>query len=77
MNSRPCTDPECDGELRLRVAKKGKYAGQSFWGCSNWKKTGCKVIINENDEFPSQDNTKNDFSTLEYLNTKKREKTFN
>ena len=25
--------PECNSEMILRIAKKGKYAGQKFWGC--------------------------------------------
>jgi very-short-patch-repair endonuclease/predicted RNA-binding Zn-ribbon protein involved in translation (DUF1610 family) len=32
--------PKCGGELIKRVATKGKYAGQKFWGCSNFPK--CK-----------------------------------
>jgi hypothetical protein len=32
--------PKCGGELIERVAKKGQYAGQKFWGCSNFPK--CK-----------------------------------
>jgi very-short-patch-repair endonuclease len=32
--------PKCGGELIKRVATKGQYAGQEFWGCSNFPK--CK-----------------------------------
>jgi hypothetical protein len=32
--------PKCGGELIERVATKGQYAGQTFWGCSNFPK--CK-----------------------------------
>jgi hypothetical protein len=32
--------PKCGGELIERVATKGQYAGQKFWGCSNFPK--CK-----------------------------------
>ena len=32
--------PKCGGELIKRVATKGQYAGQKFWGCSNFPK--CK-----------------------------------
>lgn len=32
--------PKCGGELVKRIAAKGKYAGQTFWGCSNFPK--CK-----------------------------------
>ena len=31
---------KCGGELIERVATKGQYAGQKFWGCSNFPK--CK-----------------------------------
>lgn len=34
--------PKCGGTLVLRNAKKGKYAGQSFFGCSNYPK--CRYI---------------------------------
>ena len=32
--------PKCGGELIKRLATKGQYAGQKFWGCSNFPK--CK-----------------------------------
>ncbi|MBU0768716.1 MAG: topoisomerase DNA-binding C4 zinc finger domain-containing protein, partial [Proteobacteria bacterium] len=32
--------PKCGGELIKRVATKGQYGGQEFWGCSNFPK--CK-----------------------------------
>ncbi len=32
--------PKCEGELIERIATKGQYAGQKFWGCSNFPK--CK-----------------------------------
>ncbi len=28
--------PVCGGELKLRIAKKGKNSGKKFWGCSNF-----------------------------------------
>ena len=34
--------PRCGGKLVLRNAKKGKYAGQSFLGCSNYPR--CRYI---------------------------------
>ncbi len=34
--------PKCGAELIERVATKGQYAGQKFWGCSNFPK--CKFI---------------------------------
>ena len=35
--------PKCGCEMVLRTAKKGKYAGQKFWGCSRFP--GCKSIL--------------------------------
>jgi very-short-patch-repair endonuclease/ribosomal protein L37AE/L43A len=32
--------PKCGGELVKRISTKGQYAGQKFWGCSNFPK--CK-----------------------------------
>ena len=34
--------PKCGGELIQRIATKGQYAGQKFWGCSNFPK--CKFV---------------------------------
>ncbi|MEG1947342.1 MAG: NERD domain-containing protein [Lachnospiraceae bacterium] len=34
--------PKCNGELIVRTAKKGKYAGKQFYGCSNYP--NCKYI---------------------------------
>jgi restriction system protein len=28
--------PKCGSEMVLRTAKKGKYAGQKFWGCTGF-----------------------------------------
>lgn len=39
-NSPVC--PKCGGKLVKRVAIKGQYAGQNFWGCSNFPK--CKFV---------------------------------
>ena len=36
--------PDCGGELILRTAKFGNYAGKKFYGCSNFPK--CKYIRN-------------------------------
>ena len=36
--------PQCGGELVLRVAKKGDFAGNKFYGCSNYPK--CKYVQN-------------------------------
>jgi hypothetical protein len=35
--------PECGGKLVERVSKKGKYAGQRFFGCSNFP--DCREIF--------------------------------
>jgi len=35
--------PKCGSAMKLRTAKKGKYAGQKFWGCSNFP--GCHGIL--------------------------------
>jgi restriction system protein len=35
--------PKCDSEMVLRTAKKGNYAGQKFWGCSEFPK--CRGIL--------------------------------
>ena len=34
--------PKCGGELVERIATKGQYAGQKFWGCSSFPK--CKFV---------------------------------
>ena len=36
--------PQCDGELVLREAKRGKHAGEKFWGCKGYPK--CHYIRN-------------------------------
>lgn len=36
--------PQCGGKLVLRVAKKGDFAGNKFYGCSNYPK--CKYVQN-------------------------------
>jgi len=28
--------PSCNGPMRLRTARKGKHAGQQFWGCASY-----------------------------------------
>jgi hypothetical protein len=35
---------KCGSKMVLRKAKKGGYAGKSFWGCKNFPK--CKGIVN-------------------------------
>lgn len=36
--------PKCGSNMRIRVARNGKYAGRSFWGCSKYP--DCHGIIN-------------------------------
>ena len=36
--------PKCGSEMVLRTAKKGRYAGQKFWGCSAYP--GCRGTLN-------------------------------
>ena len=40
--------PKCGSPLILRVAKKGKYQGQKFWGCSQFP--NCKYVAKKNDQ---------------------------
>ena len=35
--------PQCGGELVLRIAKNGKYAGNRFYGCSRYPR--CRFIV--------------------------------
>ena len=37
------TCPKCDGEMVKRVSKKGKNAGNEFWGCKNFPK--CRGVV--------------------------------
>ena len=36
--------PNCGGQLVIRTATKGTWAGQQFWGCSNYPK--CRYMEN-------------------------------
>lgn len=36
--------PKCGSKMQLRTAKKGKFAGQNFWGCSKYPE--CNSILN-------------------------------
>jgi restriction system protein len=36
--------PACGSEMIVKVARKGKYAGQKFWGCSRFPE--CRTIVN-------------------------------
>lgn len=38
--------PECGEELAIRTARKGSRQGQRFWGCTGWRKSGCRFTIN-------------------------------
>ena len=37
------TCPKCGSEMKMRIARKGKNAGQKFWGCSNYP--DCRGIL--------------------------------
>jgi ssDNA-binding Zn-finger/Zn-ribbon topoisomerase 1 len=39
--AKPC--PKCGSEMALRQAKKGKHAGNQFWGCTNFPK--CRKVL--------------------------------
>ena len=39
------TCPRCDGDMVKRVSKKGKNAGQEFWGCKNFPKCRGSIPI--------------------------------
>ncbi len=36
--------PKCGSKMMLRTAKKGRYAGKNFWGCSKYP--NCNGILN-------------------------------
>ncbi|MBL4761576.1 MAG: NERD domain-containing protein [Gammaproteobacteria bacterium] len=36
--------PKCDSTMVLRESKKGKHAGNKFWGCSTFPK--CRSVVN-------------------------------
>ena len=36
--------PNCGAPMVLRTAGWGKHKGEQFWGCSNYRKTGCRGI---------------------------------
>ena len=38
--------PSCGAKMVLRTARKGRYKGRQFWGCSNYPR--CKEIIDIN-----------------------------
>ncbi len=38
------TCAKCNSEMVMRVAKKGSFAGNKFWGCSSYPK--CRNIVN-------------------------------
>ena len=51
--------PKCGGELIQRAATKGQYAGQKFWGCSNFPK--CKFVKKAEQTAESQSGANLDF----------------
>ena len=38
--------PFCDSAMIKRTARTGPYAGNQFWGCSQWSITGCNGLVN-------------------------------
>lgn len=45
-NENPPQCPNCGATMRLQTARKGKFAGQQFYGCPNWRTTCKGVIVN-------------------------------
>lgn len=41
--------PICGAEMVIKQARKGRYAGKMFYGCSTWSTTKCKGIVNLED----------------------------
>jgi hypothetical protein len=37
--------PHCDSMMKVRLAKRSKYKGQYFWGCSYYFTLGCRGKI--------------------------------
>lgn len=46
----PTVCPQCGATLVRRIAHKGPRAGLPFLGCSGFAKTGCRYILNLEDE---------------------------
>ena len=78
--------PICGSEMILKTARKGKNAGKQFYGCSQWKVTGCKGIVNidDSDQTNTQDsqqtsNSQNDNSEIDlpiFLNARAKSNNF-
>ena len=51
--------PKCGGKLVQKAATKGQYAGQKFWGCSNFPK--CKFVKKAEQTAESQSGANLDF----------------
>lgn len=45
--SEPLRCERCGGELRQRVARRGRHAGEVFWGCVNYPR--CRYILSGED----------------------------
>ncbi|WP_448509992.1 RecQ family ATP-dependent DNA helicase [Immundisolibacter sp.] len=54
--------PICGADMILRTARKGKNAGRQFYGCSQWKITGCKGIVDVDDSVQPDTNVTKDGS---------------
>jgi hypothetical protein len=56
--------PACESEMLIRTARRGRNAGNKFWGCSGYPKCNTKFPISDedhihlNDEEPSVDASK-------------------
>lgn len=42
--------PRCGAPMVVRTARYGKRKGKAFWGCSNYRVTGCTGVINIDDQ---------------------------
>lgn len=53
MTSETMVCPECGRPMALRTARRGRYAGRQFWGCTGYSASPpnqCKAIVNIPDE---------------------------
>ncbi|HAR96894.1 MAG TPA: restriction endonuclease [Deltaproteobacteria bacterium] len=54
----PPTCPVCGGNMKKRIARRGKHTGEPFWGCTNYPK--CRAIS----AIPSIDTGRREISSL-------------
>ncbi len=50
--------PECGSPMIKRIARRGQYAGNTFWGCSRYPKCKCIVNVDKEDEFEQKSSAK-------------------